>query len=1144
MPFLSRSLLLIKKYAIIVIVTKFDFIFPFGCFGGAMIKFIYGDYGTGKTTKILEEIAESTKNGIRSFLIIPDQEALQFERLTLSTLPPESQLTLEILSFSRLYNRVCREYGGLSYSYVSKPTRSLIMWKTLRHTLFKSKDYAARDIKDLSLAESMLSAINEFKANGKTPDDIQAVSDSLASLDPSLSDRLYDISTVYADFTGAVERKYSDASDDLAKLSKKLDEHDFFKGANVYFDSFYSFTSVQHGIIEKIFKTAENVTLTVPLPSYTDNGICNKGVNESVKRLTEAARRLGPYRRILLEENKRAKSPCLAYLSKNLWKLDAKKSDAPALDGSIVYEKCQSRYTEAEAVAAHITELLRNGARCRDIVVIARDTEKYRGIIDTALKKSGIPYFLDQKPDLTSMPSVKLIFSALRIKKYNWQRQDVLTYMKTGMCNVTTKDANLFEEYVNTWKINGSQFLDGPWTMNPDGIVDRTSERGKDVLRAANEVRKAVTEPLKNYFLRLSAAETMADMCRATYEYMKDAAIEKKLQELAKKNADLGDVKQAHLLLRIYEITLNTLADIGVAIGDEKADEDEFIHILRNVFDLTEVGSIPPSIDEVTIGSAAMLRTSNPKYAFVIGLCEGEFPAAVNDSGLFSKTDRKRFEEIEFTLSENSELRSSDELMYIQRAFSTPSEKLFVLTHSAEINGSACFPSLAFNRVSALFDKFEPHEYKLSDFDYLVPAPKNAAAIYRALDDERKRKALGLALEETIPHFSKKADISSSVSTSKISPETVKQNFDKTVFSSSTAFEKYAKCPFSYFCTDVLKLRSNPSSGFRSNNIGNFVHYLLEILIKKAIPSDPDEPKYTDEQLIELAEETVDKYLLSICPPSMIESKRMCHLYDRLKKLSLLLVKNIVTEFESSEFKPAFFELNANGKYSNPASLVFSLNEGYKISFTGKIDRVDIYKTKGGEVYIRIVDYKTGSKTFSISDISHGINIQMLLYLFTLCRSESVEFKKALGISPNASPLPAGVIYFSAEIPAVEAEDFADIDQTYSLAEKKIVRSGLLLDNDEILLAMNDNLDTDFLPLKKLRNGSISRDSLISAKGFDDIYNELEKTITEMGNKLISGNADADPIEYGDSPCEYCSAKPICRKKNNIGGKKDGLQLD
>ena len=48
----------------------------------------------------------------------------------------------------------------------------------------------------------------------------------------------------------------------------------------------------------------------------------------------------------------------------------------------------------------------------------------------------------------------------------------------------------------------------------------------------------------------------------------------------------------------------------------------------------------------------------------------------------------------------------------------------------------------------------------------------------------------------------------------------------------------------------------------------------------------------------------------------------------------------------------------------------------------------------------------------------------------------------------------------------------------------------------------------------------------------------------EMGNKLISGNADADPTEYGDSPCEYCSAKPICRKKNNIGGKKDGLQLD
>ena len=97
-----------------------------------MIEFIYGAYGSGKTARIMQKIANDTERGKKCFLIVPDQEALSFERLSLSALPNNAQLRLEILGFSRLYNRVCRAYGGLSYSYLTKPMRSLLMWKTLR----------------------------------------------------------------------------------------------------------------------------------------------------------------------------------------------------------------------------------------------------------------------------------------------------------------------------------------------------------------------------------------------------------------------------------------------------------------------------------------------------------------------------------------------------------------------------------------------------------------------------------------------------------------------------------------------------------------------------------------------------------------------------------------------------------------------------------------------------------------------------------------------------------------------------------------------------------------------------------------------------------------------------------------------------
>ena len=84
-----------------------------------MIEFIFGSYGSGKTREIFSRIERDYKENKKSFLIIPDQEAVQFERQSLELLGTRAQLSLEILSFSRLYNRVCREYGGLEYNYIT-----------------------------------------------------------------------------------------------------------------------------------------------------------------------------------------------------------------------------------------------------------------------------------------------------------------------------------------------------------------------------------------------------------------------------------------------------------------------------------------------------------------------------------------------------------------------------------------------------------------------------------------------------------------------------------------------------------------------------------------------------------------------------------------------------------------------------------------------------------------------------------------------------------------------------------------------------------------------------------------------------------------------------------------------------------------
>jgi ATP-dependent helicase/DNAse subunit B len=55
--------------------------------------------------------------------------------------------------------------------------------------------------------------------------------------------------------------------------------------------------------------------------------------------------------------------------------------------------KCSTTYSEAEAAASIVLSLMREGYRCRDIVVIMRDADSYRGIIEPAFERCGVPFY-------------------------------------------------------------------------------------------------------------------------------------------------------------------------------------------------------------------------------------------------------------------------------------------------------------------------------------------------------------------------------------------------------------------------------------------------------------------------------------------------------------------------------------------------------------------------------------------------------------------------------------------------------------------------------------------------------------------------------------------------------------------------------
>ena len=1096
-----------------------------------MIRFIYGESGYGKTYAITEMLRADAEKGIHSFFIVPEQQAVGSERMLLTALPPSAQLTLEVLNFSRLYNRVCREYGGLEYNYITTPAKYLLMNQMLCELSPMLEHYGAESAQDSSLTEFMLSSVGELKANGITSAQLEAAADKLDK-SSKLYTKLRDLSLIYAAYCSAVSQSFSDSADDVSKLSELLKKHNFFRGANVYIDSFTSFTAAEHAVIERIFAQAENVTVSISLPRDRYESIYTASISASERRLIKNAENHGGYDPIILTENKRAKFPSLAHLSDNLWSL-GKTVPAELDDGAVSLEVCENPYAEAEAAARWTLELMRSGMRCHDIVVIMRDAEKYRGIIEPAFERNKIPFFFSEKSDLCSKSAVKFILSALRIKNHGWRTADVISHLKTGIYDLPEASIDMFESYVNTWNIKGNRFTDDYWTMNPDGYAEIMTERGSRILAAANEVRKTLCDRLIPLFAKLDAAQNVRESCVAIYEYLSACDVESALSRLAARSASLGNIKEAEEYASLYKIILDALALVAELFTDTEMNTEELTCALKLVFDKTDIGTIPTSIDEVTIGSASLIRADNPKCAIILGLCEGDFPQSVTDSGMLNTPEREILAELGVELSSNSDMKSSDELMFAKRAFSLPSEKLILITARASTDGRAKQPSLPYERTKKLLPLAVEHIFDESDITYLTCSAESAARYVFSQRSETEAETLRSALisrGEDYAYLETYAPSPISVGDCSVSEETAKAVFPKRMRLSQSRLEKYVKCNFSYYCSYVLGLREEKSASFRASDIGTFVHFILENLLRTAA-SNGFESICDNDKLTALVDTAVKDYITHVCPAYERSTGRFVHLYTRLRNLSLLLAKNIVEEFSHSDFEPKYFEMKLDGREGSPAPLEFVMNNGDRISLSGVVDRVDLM-SRDGKVYVRVVDYKTGTKDFSLDDLSLGLNTQMLIYLFTLCASKAKTLLPDDATVGDEPPVPTGVVYLSSNIPTIELEDYADEADVLSRAEKAFDRSGLLLDDEDILKAMNDSLSPDFLAgVKQDKKGALTGKALTSAEKFLELRAEIEQTIISIAAEMKSGKADAKPmIHNGSSPCEWCEMKPVCKR--------------
>lgn len=1087
-----------------------------------MIKLIYGLPGVGKTTSIRQSIKADIENGKKVILIAPEQQAVELERDMLKILPPSAQLSFETVNFTRLANKLFRIYGGLSYNYISDGLKALFMRRALADLAPMLKEYVTRAEGDSSLPELMLKEINEFKIHGVTPVMLENASGSLDDTHP-LKAKLIDLSLIYSVYEGMIKNAYDDGSDDLEKLYEILKENDFFRGYSVYIDSFSSFTAWQYKIIKRIFAQADDCTVSIPSPSPDSNDLYLKSVNEMSNRLRSFA---DDAEITILSENHRAKSESLKRISEYLWDFKTSASTLTKIenDKSVEIIECIDPYAESEAVANMILKLIMDGYRRRDIAVIAENMDSYSGIIDCALEKANIPFYLSEKTELTSKPIAAFLLSAFAIKLKNWRREDVMAHLKTGLCDITVSEIDNFEIYTSVWDIKGNRFFDDFWSMNPDGYSGYLSRRGEKILIDANAVKNKLVPHLSSFFTRLDASKTVSELCSATYDFIISSEIAEKLKKHSKDAYLLGDRRDAMETSGTLKVLIKVLRDISSAFGDEEMTLEEFVSSFKTVLSNSDIGTIPTAADAVLLGSANMLRAEGIRAAILIGVTDGVFPAKICDTGIFSSSEKEILQGLGVELSANSSEKNAEELLYVYRAMTLPSDKLILTYYTNSLSGGISKRSIAIDRVASLLygDGFSAKKYALMDVEAKLMSKELSLESYRSLpDDEYKASLRSLLLEdEKYAEKLRKTEIPISDAKCRLKKETAKKIFGDRISTTHSRLEAYMNCHFAYFATNVLDIRANEKAKFNNNHAGTFIHRIFEVFIKNTVDENGFNPKLSKDEIKSIVINEAKAYTDEIFKNDRVPSARTAHYISYLIKLAEVTAEALYDELLDSLFVPKYFEFKiGNSEKDALPSPEITLDNGTKIYLRGTVDRIDVYK-KDGDVYLKVIDYKTGNIEFNVDKISEGGNIQLLLYLFAICNSRSQKVRSLFDLDEGKKLIPASATYISNKISKVSTEFKTDPSDVYSKVKNEITYRGIVLKDDEILKALSISGNKKILLQPK------SQKELVH---FLELENTIESLIKTVCTEMKEGNADADPKKGKYTPCKYCKLKQFCR---------------
>ncbi|MFV0465148.1 MAG: helicase-exonuclease AddAB subunit AddB [Lachnospiraceae bacterium] len=1117
------------------------------------IQFVFGSAGSGKSRFVNQELLDLSKEnpGKNYFLVVPEQFTMETQKELVGMHPGNSIMHIDILSFQRLAYRIFDELGIQTERILEDTGKNLILKKVAEENNEKLT-FLKNNLSRPGYINEMKSLLSELMQYHITPEMLEL--EIHHTENNVMRSKLTDILIMYRGFHQEIHGRFITAEDVLPLLSDVVGESERLRNAVIVFDGFTGFTPVQMLVVESLMKQCSRLIFTVTL-GKGENPYHSKGIHELfylsrqlIKGLMNLADQSGtdvldPVMMSDQTASRFGSESTLSFLEQNLFRPGNKVWDTDQTPSDIQLFSLQNPKEELEFIAESIQkDIRRKDLRYLDIAVVCADLAVYSPYLNEVFEKYEIPYFLDQTKSILDHPFVECLRSILEVIYKDFSYESIFRYLRSGFSTLKMEETDVLENYILAAGIRGSRVWRKDFTYQMKGMEEAELEE-------INRTRKSVFAQF-DQLLSLKNQVDVLSISKELYHFLCHIKAQEQLEIRQEKAKSEFKLRQAREYSQIYKIVIDLLDKTVELLGNERMTLEEFSKLLDAGFEAEKIGSIPPGMDHIVVGDMERTRLDHIKVLYFCGINDTNIPQKGSGDGLLTQQERELLDADKIILAPTSREKMFIQRFYIYLLLCKPSLQLNLTFSRVNTQGKAVRISYLIHTVRKLFPKLGIQEIREVKEDNIPLTGQGSLEMFakgiNMLADGRDREVHERFLASLYAWLCSSEELSGPAGQifdaaflqyhgKSISKEVAHLLYGEVLENSVTRLERFAACAFSHYLSYGLSLRERQLHQFEAVDMGNLFHDVLDIYAKEIKRNHLSWFDIDSQQSEILLRGAIEEAFLKNANLALYDDARSLYMKERMTRILRRTVWAITLQIRQGNFIPEEFETSFQQEDQLDA-VRFTLSDEEKMFLRGRIDRIDTF-VDPSNVYVKVIDYKSGQTSFQFLNIYYGLSLQLVIYM-----NAALEIMEKRFTDKKVEP--AGIFYSYMKDPVINLEHEISEEELTARIFKEFKLNGIVNSNREIYEKLDHSLvdtvsvSSDMIPIGINKDGSLKKGSkACSTHEFTILSGYVNKMAESLGQRILDGDIQIAPYQMSDKEaCDYCDFRSICQFDIKIPG--------